>query len=173
MNQKRQLIFLVILLAVLALAVFSSWDEGSPMVAVFSPQKYQPLKVDDPQLRMDLLEKIRKQEYAGAQINIFTGRPIPPPVQPQKAVEPPKPAEPAGPPPLQVPVKFFGFTTDPQSGKKRAFFTDGDDVFIMAEGELLQNKFRLLRIGATSAEMEEISSGRRATLQLEQLPEGS
>jgi hypothetical protein len=173
MKSKRQIYFLAALLLLLAWVVIANWEDTAPIVAVFTPDKYQPLQVENPELRLDLLEKIRKQEYAGAYLNIFTGRPIPPPVQPAKVVEPPKSDVPPPPPPLQLPVKFFGFAADPQSGKKRAFFTNGDDVFILTEGEVLLTKFRLLRIGNTAADFEEVSSGRRATLPLELPPEGS
>jgi hypothetical protein len=66
--------------------------------------------------------------------------------------------------------KFYGMVIDPKTQKKRAFFTNGEDVFILSEGEILQNKFRLLRFGNTNADVEEISSGRRKTVPLEQPP---
>jgi hypothetical protein len=170
MTPKWQKVALTTLLAVLALVVIANWEETSPIAAVFAPGKFEPLQLDNPELRLDLLTRIRKREYDGAHINIFTGRPIPQPVQPANIVEPPRVTEP--PPPVQIPVKFFGYAADPQSGKKRAFFTNGDDVFILAEGEVLLAKFRLLRIGTTAADFEEVSSGRRATLALELPPEG-
>ena len=45
-------------------------------------------------------------------------------------VEPPKPAEPPKPPPPPpIPLKYYGFAGTPQSGARRAFFLDGDDIF--------------------------------------------
>jgi hypothetical protein len=172
MKNKRQLILLGGLLLVLAFVVLSNWGDSSSIPGISTaPGNYQPLAVDNPELRLDLLEKIRKQEYAGSHINIFTGKPIRPPAPLVPVVQSEKPLEPPRPPQLTVPVKFFGYTSDPGGGRKRAFFTNGDDVFILAEGETLLSRFRLLRIGNTTAELEEISTGRRATLTMDLPPE--
>ena len=71
-------------------------------------------------------------------------------------------------PPLTLPFKFYGLVTEPKSGKRRACFTNGDDVWIITEGETLLNRYRLLRIGNTAADFEEIATGKRATLPLEE-----
>jgi hypothetical protein len=73
---------------------------------------------------------------------------------------------------LQIAARFFGYVVDGVSGRKRAFFNAGEDVFILAEGELLFEKYRLLRIGTSAADFEEVSSGRRASLPLEQATGG-
>jgi len=100
---------------------------------------------------------------------------IPPPPPPKltkaqieaaKIIEANRPPPP--PPPLEVPATFFGYVTDARTGHKQAFFTDGDDVFIAGEGELLLGRFRVLKIGNDTADVEEVSSGRRATLQMQQ-----
>ena len=75
---------------------------------------------------------------------------------------------PAQPPPVVLPATFFGYVADARSGFRRAFFASGEDVFIIAEGETLMNQFRLLRITNNTAELEEISSGRRTTVALEE-----
>ncbi|HJY85619.1 MAG TPA: hypothetical protein VKE24_02175, partial [Candidatus Acidoferrales bacterium] len=100
----------------------------------------------------------------GQRRNIFTAM-LPPPPAPKVDTSklPPPP-----PPPLEVPVRFFGYSADPRTGRRQAFFTNGEDVFIVTEGEVLLNRFRLLRIGNTTAEIEETASGRRATLALEE-----
>lgn len=168
MSRRNQIIVLGVLLVILAVILYHSWSGPSPLPAISAAEvKYQPLSVENPSLRLDLLEHIRKFEYSGRHRNIFSASlppPPPPKVDPTKAAQ----ATPPGPPPLDVPVKFFGYAADPQTGYRRAFFTNGEDVFIVAEGETLLNRFRLLRIGNTTAEVEEIASGRRATLALEE-----
>lgn len=74
----------------------------------------------------------------------------------------PQPAPP--PPPLQVPVEFYGIESS--QGRQVALLKNGDDVLIVAPGDTFMNRFRLLRIGNQSADVEEISSGRHATLPL-------
>jgi len=65
-------------------------------------------------------------------------------------------------------VKFFGFGTVPNGTSRRAFLTDGENVYVVAEGEILLNRFRILKIGNANLEYEEVSSGLRGTAILEE-----
>jgi hypothetical protein len=157
------------LLVILAATVIANWGGATEILpGGGTPDKFVPIPVANPLLRLDLLEQIRKQPYE-TKLNIFTGRPVP---RPEPAVaQKPTTTEVPGPPPeipLQVPYKFYGIVADAKSKRQRACFTNGEDVFILAEGEMLANRFRLLRIGPNSADVEEVSSGKRATLPLEQ-----
>jgi hypothetical protein len=67
-----------------------------------------------------------------------------------------------------VPAVFFGHVTDARSGARRAFFSEGEEVYVLGVGEVLLSRFRLVQIGDTTAELEEMSSGRRTTLTLQQ-----
>jgi hypothetical protein len=69
---------------------------------------------------------------------------------------------------LVIPATFYGFVTDAQTGIRRAFFIEGENVYIVAVGELLLGRYRLVQIGNSSAELEELSTGRRATLTMEE-----
>jgi len=170
MKRRNEIVLLVVLLAALAAMLYYSYR--TPAVA---PQvsaggaKFISLDIENPSLRMDRLERIRKFQYTGQRRDIFNASlppPPPPKIDPRKVAKQPPPP----PPPLVVPAKFFGYVADPRSGRRRAFFAslDGEDVFIVGEGETLMNRFRLLRIGNSTAEVEEVASGRRATLVLEE-----
>ena len=172
---KRVQIYLFIgLLVILVLTIWLNRTQTPALTGVVTAnQKFQPLNVEDPALRMDLLDRIHKQEYTGSHRNIFSAEPPPPPASElRKNALPPAPVVPAGPPPLEVPATFFGYLTNPRTGKRQAFFTNGDDVFVVDEGEILMNRFRVLKIGNNSVDLEETSSGRRATLTLELPPPG-
>ena len=82
------------------------------------------------------------------------------------------PPQPPPEPPLTVPFKFYGYTADPATGRRRAFFTNGEDVYIAAEGELVDGHFRVLHIGNATAEVQETTSNRTATLPMEAAPGG-
>jgi len=131
-------------------------------------EAYHPLLVGNPALHLERIERLRKLEYHPSGRDIFTAE-LPPPPQPKV----PKPHCCSGPmppppdPPLVVPFKYYGFSTDSRTGKRKGFFTNGDDVYIASEGESVQSRFRILAIGATSAEVEEVSTSRRATLTME------
>jgi hypothetical protein len=45
-----------------------------------------------------------------------------------------------------------------------------EDVIIAGEGDTLMGRFRVVRLTNTSADVEEVSSGRHATLPLEEPP---
>ena len=137
--------------------------------------KFEPLDVQEPSLRLDQLDRLRKLEYSGSHRNIFVAGapPLPKPGGEAAADARPfiGPKLPPPPPPLQIPAEFFGYASQPTSGKRVAFFTSGDDVLVVAEGDKFLNSFRLIHIGNESADVEEISSGRHATVQLVQPPD--
>jgi hypothetical protein len=174
MNQKSQIAVLLVLLVIAGLI----WHFRSANPAVIADnaafaQNYPPLAVDNPQLHWWKLEDSRKAEYRSNGRNIFSavGPLAPVPAAPQQ----PKPGEanyvppaPPEPPPPTLPVKFFGFGTVPNGTARLAFFTDGDEVYIVGEGETLLGRYRILKIGNANLEFEEISTGRRANAALEE-----
>jgi len=174
MTPKKQI---VLLLALVAAAAAVWYAETRPparqATAGVWNLNFPPLAVDNPQLHWWKAEAARKTDYARSRRNIFSAI-APPPEEEKKsemAKQPPLPAVPAQPTVAPLPVKFFGYATLPSNGTKRAFFTDGDDVFIVGEGEALFGRFRVVRIGNNSLEYEEIASGLHGTLTLEEAPQ--
>ncbi len=170
MSRRTQMIALVALLALLAVVVYYEFRSPEPVpgVAVAS-DKYSPMEIENPSLRLDKIESVRNFVYSGHHRNIFSAT-APPPEPPKDQV---RKVEPPGPPPelpLVIPAKFFGYVADVRTGSRRAFFasSDGEDIFILAEGETLLSRFRLLRISNNTADVEEIGTGKRATLVLEE-----
>jgi hypothetical protein len=171
LERRTQLYLFLGLLGVLAVVVAYNLGGAPELAVAFGIEgKYEPMKIPDPMLRLDLLDRIRELEYSGTHRNIFSATPPPPP-EPKKpvAVAPTTPV-PEAPPPLTVPYKFYGIVVDQKTGLRRACLTNGEDIFIVAEGGLLQGRFRVLKIGNLSLDIEEVSSGRRATVPLEALP---
>lgn len=169
MKRRLQYSFLAVLLLVLAWVVARNFGDSPEIAQVFANQQYERLDVPDPTLQLDRLERIKKLEYKGGGEDIFVHKKAAPP--PQQKVETPvvqQPPQPTGPPPLVPPFKFFGYAGDPATGKRRGFFTNGDDIWIVEEGQMIGRSFRLLKLGNANAEVEEVSSGRKATLPLEE-----
>jgi hypothetical protein len=173
MTKRTQSYVLGALLVLLVAAYFANRNQTPVLSGVFAADlKYQPMNIEDPALRLDLLEKIHKQEYEGRHRDIFSAGP--PPLTPEetrkieasrKAIE-----APTGPPPLDVQATFYGYALNLQTGKRQAFFlaSNNEDVFIVSEGGTLMNRFKVVKIGNNTADLEEISSGRRTTVNLEQ-----
>ena len=55
-----------------------------------------------------------------------------------------------------------------KTGKRVAFFLNGDEVLVVEEGSVFLDRYRLDKIGNDSADVEETSSGRHATVQMVQ-----
>ena len=176
MTRRNQIAsaLLAAILLLLAYVIYSNFRQpGAVVVAISAAQGFAPLAVENPALRIDLLEQLRKFEYEGPRRNIFSTEALPVEVAEQftpgpAIAAPPAPfSGPSGPAPLVVPVVFFGHVTDTRSGTRRAFFSEGEEVYVLGLGELLLSRFRLVQIGNSTAELEELASGRRATLTME------
>jgi hypothetical protein len=178
MSQRTQMYVLAglfILLGVVVYVYFFKTSVPGLSGVLAADTKFEPLDVQEPSLRLDLLDRLRKLEYTGSHRNIFVAGP-PPIAKPEAGAAAEGrpfigPKQPPPPPPLQIPAEYFGYASQPTSGKRVAFFTSGDDVLVVAEGDKFLNVFRLIHIGNESADVEEISTGRHATVQLVQPPD--
>jgi len=154
-------------LVLAAIVVFNFQGGGPVSSGAAVDETYRPIAVENPALHLDRIERLRKLEYHPTGRDIFTAE-LPPPPKPA-VVNTPKPVGPDPPPPdppFTVPFKFYGFSTD-AGGQRHGFFTNGDDVIIAAEGELVLSRYKVISIGNTVAEVEEVGSGKRAKLTLE------
>jgi hypothetical protein len=178
MKQKHQIIVLVVLVAVAALVWgFELRSRTTNTVTTSFIQNYTPLGEDNPQIRWYLLKRAQETEYKSNGRNPFSpiapptadevkiandkiknAPPIPPPLPP------PKPTTAQAPPNL----KFFGYGTVPNGTPRRAFITDGEDIFIVSEGDTLLGRYRILKVGNSNLEFQEISSGLPGTMPLEE-----
>lgn len=170
MRKRIEIIVFVVLLAALAVVAFLRRAEPSVAPSFFpAAEKYAPIAVESSQLHHWKLEEAQKTVYSGPHRNIFNAAPPPPPVKPAPSQQDASTvAAPSPPPPPVLPMKFFGYAASPPGGPRRAFFTDGEDVYIVGEGETLLGRYRVLHIGNNSLEFEELSSGRRGTSVLEE-----
>ena len=133
----------------------------------------------DPTLKLDLLGKVREVSTEAGSRSLFEFyTPPPPPVPKPKDIVPkplpvtdPKPpvvsSGPAPtPPPPPIPLKFYGYSGALRSNVRRAFFLDGDDIVQAGENETIRNRYKIIRIGVNSAEVEDTIAKNKQTLQL-------
>ena len=175
MQKRVQIYVLVGLLVVLAYVFFSSQHGGSGVTGVFANDtKFTPLNVDEPQLRLDLLAELKELTYKGAHRDIFNPNSVP--INPDTAAAAPVKVrrqyptvqQPPPIPPPQVPGTLYGYATLQTSGKRVAFFQEGDDVLVVEEGAEFLHGYRLIHVNDMTADVLEISSGRHATVQMTQ-----
>jgi hypothetical protein len=122
----------------------------------------------DPRLRLDLLQLSEDTEYKGAGRNIFRAEAeIPTPVKNPviTATQPPPPQPTGPPPPPPINLKFFGFASSAGEPTK-VFLGNGDDVFVAREGEIVNRRYKVMKINANSVEIEDVLSNNRQTIPL-------
>jgi len=109
-------------------------------------------------VQLAALEQVPEQGTAARNPFGF-GTPPAPPRPPTPAYVPPPPApapppRPVGPPPLPpIPVKFMGFVEDPtRPGKVVALSLNGG-VVVAREGDLVDGRYRLVKVGLESIVM--------------------
>jgi hypothetical protein len=124
----------------------------------------------DPTLDLKLLSQSEDIKYAGNGRNIFVAGSlavIPKPkgrgVTDQQAAYVPPPVP--GPPPITL--KFFGFANRPGETKK-VFLVQGEDIFIAAEGDIVDRRYRVLHISPTAVDVEDVLNNNRQSLPLMQ-----
>lgn len=126
----------------------------------------------DLDVRLDAL-KAQRPNAAGTGRNPFRFQPKAPPPPPpappvslRPAPESDVPAVPPGPPPPPpIPLKFIG-TVEPKPGDKVAAFSDCRYTFRGREGDIIDGRYRLVKIGVESVVMEYVDGRGRTTIRL-------
>jgi hypothetical protein len=172
----------IILLAVLVVVAAGIWHfELSKPTSMTTTSPFEEnrklLAVESSDLDLQQLEVARKTEYLKTVRNIFSHE-VPRPVTPPRKIDPvPIPVQnqdPLPPPDPKLPpnLKFFGYGTVPNGTIHLAFFSDGENIVIVSEGETLLGRYRILKVGDANIQFEEITTGRRGTAALEEQNQG-
>jgi hypothetical protein len=123
----------------------------------------------DPSLRLDLLRESEDTKYEGTGRNIFRVFVEIPKIRQQPAgpQAPPQPAAYVPPPPPPINLTFYGFAT-PTGGTKRIFLAQGEDVFIAKEGDIVDRRYKVVRISQNAVEILDVLSNNRQSIPLTQ-----
>lgn len=171
------LVLLGLAIAAYLLTTMFSGPAVSPGVTRTAPRAanaQQAEKVDPAELDVKL-EALSRPPDGAADANRnpfrFQPKPLPPPdpmppqgERPPSYVPPPVQPGPTGPKPISELIKFIGIV-DIGSGKIGAF-SDCRYTFSGREGEIIEGRFRVVRIGVESAVLEYADGQGRTTLPL-------
>ncbi|MGA2134881.1 MAG: hypothetical protein ABSH50_21555 [Bryobacteraceae bacterium] len=156
-------------------------EEFRPSLKPKRPEERVDPMTIDPTLRLDLLAKVQAVEMQGGARNLFQLSAAPPEALPKEPtvlvaqrqpagpqLPPPPPQPPTPPPPPPITLKYYGYSS--ASGRaKRAFFLDGDEILVGAEGDLVKKgRYRVVRINVNSVVMEDTQFKHEQTLRLQE-----
>jgi hypothetical protein len=117
----------------------------------------------DPTLDESAMLRTESLVYTGTGRNIFSAISAPPMVIPNNVpkarpgvvlpVMPPMPVGPPPPPPINL--KYFG-TAVRLNGRRQAFLLQGEDVYLASEGDIVARKYRIVTIGTSNIQVEDL-----------------
>lgn len=181
-SSRKQLGLLAGLMIVLVAVLVYNRDDD-PVSATTAPQvraRPQAVRTGSPDevepVRLEALTRVPPEPQTGAR-NPFRFRPAPasgPAMssrpQPGGLAGPNMPGAPAvpvgPPPPPPMALKFIGVVERAPSPLKLAVLSDGRNVFYGREGEVIEGRYRIERIGVESIEMSYADGRGRQTLRL-------
>ena len=155
-------------------------DDFRPSLKRRPEDQTDPMSID-PTLRLDLLAKVQSAGLEGGSRNVFqfsTPPPPPAPKGPEPKIIPKIPGQvaangqakpdgpPKPPPPPPINLKYYGYSTVKGTARKTAFFLDGEDILVAAEGDTVKRRYKVVRIGVNSVVMEDTESKSQQTLPL-------
>lgn len=141
----------------------------------------------DPTLRTDLLAKLAAVRIERADRSLFDfgggsdpsrpklpepkivvkAKPVPKMIGPELPPPPPPPV--VKPPPPPIPLKFYGAALPLKGGLRRVFCMQGEDVLTPGEGEVVQKRYKIIRITPTNVVVEDLEYKNEQTLPIEQV----
>ncbi len=172
MSDRNKL--LVLLGLVVVFIAVNLRDSSSPAATSISGRP-QPqaggkpsARIPDADLKLGSLESAGLADPSEAKRNIFQYGQAARSAGPRRTPTP-EPVEVAPPPPPPPsPVRFFGFAQASAGGGRRVFLTNGEETFIVREGGVFLQRYRLVRVGKDNVEIEETGGRNRWVVPLEQ-----
>jgi hypothetical protein len=144
-------------------------QENTPAYA-HQASKVGGLAALDPTLHPEIMRQAESLEYTGHGRNIFSQFSAPPEIpkpiasirQAHVDTGPPPP-----PPPPPINLGFYGYAAE-RTGQKQVFLLHGDDIFIASEGDVVDRRYRVVKINSASVQVEDIPYHNTQTLPLRQ-----
>ena len=109
----------------------------------------------------NLFETGPELAQAGAQLLPKVNRMMPKPVQP---IGPMASAGPMAPPPVNIPLRYYGFVKPSWRGDgNRGYFMEGENILMATEGDVLEGQFLVVALSPNKARVEDIHLNRDKT----------
>ncbi len=181
-SQVKTYAAMVLSLAAIATVTWAVMPRGNPASPAAPAQSsamhgaLAPAESLDPRLHMDLLASAEQLRYEGKGKNIFRSDSEPMKIEPvkispllkkQQALAAMHQGPPAPPPPPPINLKFFGLVNN-KGEKPKAFLSQGDDVWIAHEGDVVNRHYKVVRISNHDVEIEDLLNSHHESIPLSQ-----
>jgi hypothetical protein len=124
----------------------------------------------DPTLHPEIMRQAESLEYTGHGRNIFSQFSVAPEIPKAVASVRTAPVDtgpPPPPPPPPINLGFYGYAAE-KTGQRQVFLLHGDDIFIASEGDVVDRRYRVVKINSASVQVEDIPYHNTQTLPLRQ-----
>lgn len=167
---KREKVIVAVLAGAAVLAGVYAWRTlratQAPGVAgsASKPRAGKAESESVPRIGLDRLEQPRTADKLGSRDLFAFGAPPPPPAPPPTLEPPPAPVTqpaalvPAVPPLVPLNLKYIGSLDAPQGVKVAFFMNDQKEVVMGQVGETVMNRFKVMKIGLESADVQMLGS---------------
>ena len=173
--ERRRLTVLIALLALLLAIAGYRWFGPDAVATRAAGATGRPTRgarpatsVTAPDVHLQALQAPRPQPQP--ERNLFRFKPKAPPPAPRGVAPPPAVAAPSGPPPppplAPIGLRFIGLVEAPEHAQKIAILSDGRGIYQGREGDIIEGRYRLVRIGVESVEMTYLDGRGRQTIRL-------
>jgi len=173
--ERRRLFALVAVLGLLLTVAGYRWfgPEAATTGAARATGRATPggrtaTSVTAPDVQLQALQEQRPQPQP--ERNLFRFKPKAPPPAPRAAAPPPVVAVPSGPPPppplAPIAMRFIGLVEAPEHAQKIAILSDGRGIYQGREGDIIEGRYRIMRIGVESVEIAYLDGRGRQTIRL-------
>jgi hypothetical protein len=123
------------------------------------------LKLESLERRNDARSTPSRDVFRFEERRVEAAPPRPRPRQPVEQLSPPVPTGPPPPPP--IPLRYIGYLDEAGEAPRVAVLSDGrGNVFNGKEGDVIEGRYRVLRIGNDSADLIYVDGRGRQTIRL-------
>jgi len=143
----------------------SSICSRKPALGKTKANKFDPM---DPTLHFSRLALTAREVYAGSGRNVFASYGEDQPghtLRPRPRPQPVPPSTP-GVPPATIGLKFFGIAMISGLPRQACLSQEGD-IFIGGEGDMVDGRYQLLRIGNSTVDVQDLLGNNTYTLRLQ------
>jgi hypothetical protein len=168
---------LVVLLLLATIAVWLLFFRGSDSPAVGAgsiPTTPRSVTNDVPWIHLERLKETGPGVELGRKRSVFEYKVVPPPVPvtrpPVAVVAQETPEQPMTPPPTPPPpppnIKFMGVVNAENGPKIAVILTEQKEPLHGREGDVLAGRFKIVKIGLETLEIQDIASGQKHTIRI-------